>query len=398
MSKNASVLDMSVVTSAYGSGQKISAVAVEYSEPVCRGDLKPEMFAVDGYKITGLCVSDNVRGEPLWEGQIVQLLLEGDQKTLDLCEHVGRGRDGRIAIRRPVLQVTQKQDIPTSIGNVAEAFQKETTAVDFGIAERFSACTFTTKDGNLLNYNLYIPEHMVPGQEYPVVLFMHDLGSCSPDVKAPLLQGTGATVWAIESYYNRRPCFVVAPQYTRQCADDDYHVTWEAEATIELMDFLCQAYPMDKKRLYGTGQSMGTMMLCEMMLQHPHYFAGFLLVAGQWDPERMGAAWNENIWVVISDGDEKASPIMRKCLHAMEMQGGKLGYGHVNARSEAAWIDSSIRSQKQKNNNLNLTWFEGRSVVPDTMPVHGGTHHVCTWAKAYDIKALREWLFEQRLR
>ena len=44
-----------------------------------------------------------------------------------------------------------------------------------------------------------------------------------------------------------------------------------------------------------------------------------------------------------------------------------------------------------------MTWFEGRSVVPDDQPVHPGTHHVNTWVKAYDIKALREWLFEQRL-
>lgn len=94
----------------------------------------------------------------------------------------------------------------------------------------------------------------------------------------------------------------------------------------------------------------------------------------------------------------KNYPIMQKALRNMEAAGGKLACGHVNARSDAAWIDAAIRSQKQKNANLNLTWFEGRSVVPEDMPVHGGTHHVSTWVKAYDIKALREWLFEQRLR
>lgn len=56
-----------------------------------------------------------------------------------------------------------------------------------------------------------------------------------------------------------------------------------------------------------------------------------------------------------------------------------------------------LKSQKQKNANLNLTWFEGRSVIPEDMPVHGGMHHIYTWVKVYDIKALREWLFEQRL-
>jgi len=397
-SKTASVLSLTIVTSAYGSGQRISSVAIEYDEPVSRGAIVPEMYEVAGFQVTSLCVSDSVRGEPVWEGHFVQLLLDGELDQLSICEHVGRGPASRLQLRRPVLTVLQKETVPMISGSISEPFTMQTTSVDLGIADRFTSFTFTAKNGNTLNYNLYIPEHMVTGQEYPVVLFMHDLGSCSPDVKAPLLQGTGATVWAIESYYNRRPCFVVAPQYTDQCANDEYEVTWEAEATKELIDFLCQVYPIDRKRIYGTGQSMGTMMLCELMLLHPHYFAGCLLVAGQWDPARMAAAWEENLWVVISSGDEKASPIMRTCLNEMENVGGTLSYGHVNARSDAAWIDAAIRSQKQKNANLNMTWFEGRSVIPDGMPVHGGMHHIYTWTKAYDIKALREWLFEQRLR
>lgn len=398
MNQTANVVSLTIVTSAYGSGQRISSVAVEYSEPVSRDDLEPEMYAVEGLEITNLCVSDSARGEPVWEGHFVQLLLDGSKEDLCVCGHTGRGQAARAFIRERKLQISQKQPVTTAAGHTVEPFRETAAKVDLGIADRFVPFTFADKNGRTLTYNLYIPEHLVRGQEYPVVLFLHDLGSCSPDAKTTLLQGTGATVWAIESYYNRRPCFVVAPQYTDQCANDDFQVTWEAETTIELMEFLCQTYPIDRKRIYGTGQSMGTMMLCELMLRHPHYFAGLLLVAGQWEPERMTEAKDETIWAVVSGGDEKAYPIMQKALRNMEAAGGKLACGHVNARSDAAWIDAAIRSQKQKNANLNLTWFEGRSVVPEDMPVHGGTHHVSTWVKAYDIKALREWLFEQRLR
>lgn len=395
--KMPNIVSMTVVTSAYGAGQRISAVAIEYSEQMTRGNLEPEQYAVEGYEITNLCVSDTARGEPVWEGHFVQLLLDADPEALSVCGHTGAGPGSRAFVKKPVLHVTQKVPIAACSGRQMDPFSGDTTAVDLGIADRFLVCQFRAKNGKVLTYNLYIPEHMLAGQEYPVVLFMHDLGSCSSDAKTTLLQGTGATVWAIESYYNRRPCFVVAPQYTDQCANDDFEVTWEAEATIELMDFLCQAYPIDRKRIYGTGQSMGTMMLCELMLRHPHYFAGLLLVAGQWDPDRLTAAKDENLWVVVSSGDEKACPTMRKALNNMEAAGGKMAYGHVNARSDAAWIDAAVRSQKQKNANLNMTWFEGRSVVPMEMPVHSGMHHIFTWVKAYDIKALREWLFEQRL-
>lgn len=82
---------------------------------------------------------------------------------------------------------------------------------DAGIIDRFLTASFTTKAGQTMRYNLYTPEKIVRGQKYPVVLFIHDLGSCSDDVQAPLLQGTGATVWALESDYGRRPCFVLCP-------------------------------------------------------------------------------------------------------------------------------------------------------------------------------------------
>lgn len=265
------------------------------------------------------------------------------------------------------------------------------------MTERFLTASFATSDGKRLAYDFYAPERIVRGQKYPVVLFLHDAGSCSPDVEAPLMQGTGATVWALESDYGRRPCYVVAPHYPTVCANDDFAVTWEADATVELVEALCDQYAIDRTRIYATGQSMGCMMICELLLRNPHFFAGCLLVAGQWDPARMAAARDENLWAVVSGGDVKAFPIMSACFHAMRDAGGLLSVGHVDAKADAAWLDAAIRTQKSANCNLNFTWFEGRSVIPDGLPDNPGLHHVCTWRKAYDIKALREWLFEQRL-
>lgn len=105
-SETASVAGMTVVTSAYGDGQRMTAVAIEYSEPVVRGSLKPEMFAVEGFTISSLCVSDTARGELVWTGRFVQLLLDGEPEALRLCE---RGPHGSLlTVRHPVLRVTQK--------------------------------------------------------------------------------------------------------------------------------------------------------------------------------------------------------------------------------------------------------------------------------------------------
>lgn len=393
--KEPQMMEITTLVEANSAGARIAAVAIEYSDAVLGEKLRAEDFEVEGYPIAAVCASDAPRGVVARTGRFVQLILDDGNPATRLCQ---MGADRRLDIKRPVLRVTQKRPVEMASGKQVEPFEKQPAEhMDAGIIDRFLTASFTTKAGQTMRYNLYTPEKIVRGQKYPVVLFIHDLGSCSDDVQAPLLQGTGATVWALESDYGRRPCFVLAPQYTRQCANDDFEVTWEADATVELLEKLCDLYAIDRKRIYATGQSMGCMMICELMLRNPNFFAGSLLVAGQWDPARMVAAKDENLWAVVSSGDEKAFPIMREALYGMRTAGGSLCEAHINARADAAMLDALIRTQNSQNCNLNFTWFEGRSVIPDGLEVHGGMHHICTWKKAYDIKALREWLFEQRL-
>lgn len=64
---------------------------------------------------------------------------------------------------------------------------------------RFNQFEFQVPDvpgeetGRKLAYNLYVPENMQAGETYPLVLFIHDMGSCSEDVTRTLTQGKGAT-------------------------------------------------------------------------------------------------------------------------------------------------------------------------------------------------------------
>lgn len=392
------MIEITAVSTGYSSGQRLVSAVIEYSDAVIAETLTKEAFHVEGFDILEVYAADSARGEVVRTGRFVQLVLDSSLPQAEMCSHVGRGMQSHMEIIHPVLRVSQLLPIATAGGMEAAPFENAvSTKQDRGVAERFLTACYTTQNGKKLNYNLYAPERIIRGQKYPIVLFIHDASACSPDVEAPLMQGTGATVWALESDHGRRPCFVVAPQYETVCANDDFEVTWEANATVELLEALCNQYAIDRTRLYATGQSMGCMMICELLLRNPHFFAGCLLVAGQWDPGRMTAAKNENLWAVVSSGDTKAYPIMGACMQAMRDSGGRLSMAHVDASADAALLDAWIRNQKSQSCNLNLTWFQGRSVIPDKLPDNPGMHHICTWLKAYDIKALREWLFEQRL-
>lgn len=370
----------------FGDGQKVIAAIVEMEAAV--SEVSAEDFAVKDRTILRAYASAAGRlGENAEMGKYVVLELDANDEEAPTRYMIGRGRDARTGIRRPVLSITYLPERETI---------ESTQAVD-ELADKFRLQRFYLPDGERhLDYQLYVPAHMKEGEKYPLVLFMHDMGACSDDVIAPLAQGNGAVVWAEERQQEKRPCFVVAPCYPCKTANDEYQVTWEADATAELVRELCESYPVDTSRIYGTGQSMGCMMLCELNLRYPELFAGSFLVAGQWDPERMAAARTQNLWALVSEKDEKAFPIMGACFEGMEKAGAKVVRGHINAKAPLEEQESALSSLAKTDAHLFFTWYEGKSVLPEGAPDFGGAYHVNTWVHAYLPEAPREWLFSCR--
>ena len=250
-------------------------------------------------------------------------------------------------------------------------------------------------EGHTLPYNLYVPEKI--DQSLPLVVFMHDMGSVSQEQDHTLRQGIGALVWADDKEQEQRPCFVLAPQYGEKSAHDDYTVGWSAEATISLIQSVCQKYDIDTKRIYSTGQSMGTMMLCELLIRHPRFFAGCFLTAGQWDPERMAAIKDEHVWIMVSEHDGRAFPIMGQCMEAIEKAGGKVARGHVDAKADEETKAAFCKDVLAQNANIQFTWLDGDSVLTPDAPNFPAVHHMFTWKWAYLFEPIRAWLFEQKL-
>lgn len=388
------------LTENFPEGQKIVGVAIEYAMLISETAISKIDYVVKERTITTLHVSDSARGQVKSKGRFVVLTLDSKEPNASTRENIGGPGPGtRMKVLPANVFVSQRNTIKAVNGEEVPAFfEEKNNLVDNGILDRFSVHTFQVPNSeHQLGYNLYMPKKVLSSQKYPLVLFMHDAGSCSEDIKATLTQGAGAVVWARDTELGTRPCFVVAPHYPTTCANDDFEVTWHTDATMELMKYLSKNFPIDKSRIYGTGQSMGCMMLCEMLLRYPSFFAGSLLVAGQWNPRRMATAKDSKIWSIVAAGDAKAYPIMGACFANMKKAGGKLSRGHIDANAPASVINQQINSQKALGCNLNFTWYEGKSILPPGAPDNPGMHHISTWTKTYDIVALREWLFEQRI-
>jgi len=161
---------------------------------------------------------------------------------------------------------------------------------------------------------------------------------------------------------------------------------------------VAEHHAVDKKRIYATGQSMGCMAFCELNIRYPEYFAASLLVAGQWSPERMAERCCEKkLRILVSEHDKKAFPGMNAVTDAMEAAGARIGRYKWNAKSTKEQFDKLCADAVKEDLNIRYTVFDGSSVVPEWKDDNPATNHVCTWAVAYTIEPLMQWLFEQTL-
>jgi len=258
----------------------------------------------------------------------------------------------------------------------------------------FQQFEFTDPDtGITLKYNLYIPKNYDVNKSYPMVLFIHDAGVISSNPQITLIQGLGAVIWATPREQAKHESFILAPQYSKGIVNDKSEATQEVEVTVDLIRAIEGQYNIDKNRLYTTGQSMGCMASIEMLIRYPDLFAAALLVAGQWDATKMSVLTKANMWIVVSEGDQRAFPGMNASMAALEAAGAKISRATWNGRASVEEFALDVSKMIAEGNNIKYTVLKKGTVVPEGLPDDGLNNHIYTWPIAYAIEGLRDWLF-----
>ncbi len=249
--------------------------------------------------------------------------------------------------------------------------------------------------GMNLIYNLFIPQNYNQNISYPLVLFIHDSGAVSSDPRMTLMQGLGGIVWASPAEQMKHESFVLAPQYSQAIVNDESEVTRHVELTVNLIRALKDQFNIDLDRIYTTGQSMGCMASIAMLIEYPDLFAGALLIAGQWQAEKMKLLTNANIWVVVSEGDRKAFPGMNAGMIALEDAGAKVSRGIWNGQASKEEFASRVNAMISEGKSIKYTVLAKGTVVPREEEDNSINNHIYTWRIAYGIEGLRDWLFSQ---
>ena len=138
-------------------------------------------------------------------------------------------------------------------------------------------------------YNLFVPAKLEKGKKYPLVMFIADASTTGRDVKAPLTQGYGALVFATPESQADNPCFVLVPQFTGVAVNDAYEHTPEVEDALKVLENVAANHPVDRSRMYATGQSMGGMISMYYNVTRPDLFAASMFVDCHWAPSTMDA-------------------------------------------------------------------------------------------------------------
>ncbi len=258
-------------------------------------------------------------------------------------------------------------------------------------AELFEQYEYTDDEtGYTIPYNLYLPEGYEDGEEeYPLVIFIADASVNSDDVTAPLTQD-GATVWAMPEEQEKHPCIVLVPQYTTELTSALGMMTtdeniWTDGLTLakNLMDYVVDTYRVDTDRIYGTGQSQGGMAAIAISDKYPDFYAAQLLVACQWNVEEMSVMKDDNLWIIVCEGDIKAYPGMNEATANWTELGANVATDELwDSTSTPEQFDELVAGMLDQDCAIHYNVFEGGS-------------HMYTWTVAYTIEGVRDWLFTQ---
>lgn len=412
-----SIRDVTALSTVYGDGESVSAVALHYPKTIDSSRLKASDFTVAGKTIDKVYTND--APETALAGKkgsyvIVSLVhpatplptAASQNKPKD--DQGDKGKEGSNALNggdAPMYSDRKAPDLSVAVSQTGTVYATDGTAygptttalaadktVD-AVKDAFK--TYIYKDpatGYEMPYNIYLPKDYDAdkAKTYPMVVFIADASANINDPKAVLYQGNGAIVWATPEEQAKHPAIVLAPQYTEDLirsigmmTTDTHQWTQGLTLVTDLIMDVSNKYRVDKDRIYGTGQSQGGMANIAISDAYPELFAGQYLVACQWDTQEMEKLKDKNLWITVCQGDSKAFPGMNEATALWEKDGAVVARSRMwNSTGGTPVFEQMMRVMEDQQAPINYTVFKDGS-------------HMYTWSFAYNIEGIRDWLFEQ---
>jgi predicted peptidase len=201
------------------------------------------------------------------------------------------------------------------------------------------AKTFTEGKATL-PYRLLKPATVEAGKKYPLVVFLHGSGERGADNKAQLKHGVAG--FASEERRKEFPCFLIAPQCP--AGSRGWGLSGKSggaapgKLVLDLIEKTCKDLPIDTKRIYLTGLSMGGFGTWTLLAAKPDLFAAAIPICGGGDPKAAAKIAKIPIWVFHGDKDAAVKvEHSRDMVAALEKAGGKPKYTEYPGVGHNSW-------------------------------------------------------------
>jgi len=204
----------------------------------------------------------------------------------------------------------------------------------------------------------------------PLVVYLHGSGGQGDDNERQLGLGNifGTRVWLLPENQQKFPCYVLVPQSNRgwvrydpeKLKKNEYEIVpgpgQGVSLALEVIDSVRREFPIDDRRIYVTGQSIGGAGTWNMIASRPGFFAAAVPCCGATSKDDGTASLATPLWNFHGDSDQTVPVSLSRERIAARQKAG----GHPLS-TEFAGVDHNV------------------------------------WEWTYTEPALAEWVFSQRL-
>lgn len=202
-----------------------------------------------------------------------------------------------------------------------------------GSAAEPTAKEWDAPNGIHIPYRLAAPEKTEEGKLYPLVLFLHGAGERGTDNEKQLKHGILSIITGSKKI--NEPCFLIAPQ----CPEGQWWTDLDKqklrpldakgsnprlEAVLALVEEFAKTHPVDPKRFYVTGISMGGFGTWDLLGRVPQKIAAAIPICGGGDPSLVSRYQEVPIWA-FHGGADTVVPVAATTdmIEALEKAGAK---------------------------------------------------------------------------
>ncbi len=214
------------------------------------------------------------------------------------------------------------------------------------VIDKFEAKTFSN-GAFRLPYRLHRPEHVHFSQSYPLIMMMHGTGGCGNDNREHLF-----VTALMKEHIDWDNCFVLAPQ----CPVNQKWITvdsWDGKgydysrltpamgAAMSILEFVLNYEPVDRRRCYIGGGSMGGYAAWELLARYSWLWAAGFPICGGGDVA-LAPQWAQiPVWTFHGAKDPTV-PVSgtRKIVAALQALNAPVKYTEYPEAAHDAWTSA----------------------------------------------------------